>query len=533
MPDTRRVPAEPPLSRASPWRTVILALVVAVAAAGVTTCRFAPRFGLWRGLAIGDDLPWGVRYESELDRAVASLAQLEDPWAPVPNPTHQVIAWRLFFPVVWHHLHFPRSWYLALPQLGCVLALWVVAWLTYQRLGRWWPTWLATALFAALPWFFVSSSWLLHFDSWLVIGLVTAAVTPSRGLLSLACLITPWIDERFVLALPATMAVRAIALRRIEQKQWRELMLDFAVALAASVPYPTIRAVAWLRGDGGPTAYVNDHWNELSTVAWASLGAGLWCGYRFGWLAIGAAIVLVQRYVGWFWALALAILVLGTAFCGLFIAVDISRSSMMISPSFLLAMWLCEEWRLGRFPGRPSGLPAVFAAIFLPAVLLANLTVPAYHVMWKRSWKVEPLWTEIENWINPPPLIVAGQDLVRGRRLARQDKKAEALRCYDTAILHAEGAYPLALIERATLRMQTGNLAGAESDVNEVLRQMPDYPYALLLRAAFRLDRGQGSLATADLRLALAKAPDGWPYREKAQSLLEKATGNTTPRNSP
>src|SRR5262249_50857307 len=99
------------------------------------------------------------------------------------------------------------------------------------------------------------------------------------------------------------------------------------------------------------------------------------------------------------------------------------------------------------------------------------------------------------------------------------------------AILHSEGAYPLALIERANLRIRTRDLIGAESDVNEALRQMPDYPFALLLRAAFRFDRGQASLAAADLRLALEKAPAGWPDRAQAESLLEEATRIDTPRS--
>ncbi|HEY4311401.1 MAG TPA: tetratricopeptide repeat protein [Pirellulales bacterium] len=533
MPDTCRGLAESPVGRASPWRTAILALVVAVAAAGVITCRFAPRFGLWRGLSFGEDLPWGLRHEPELDRALVSLAQLDDPCAPITNPTHQVIAWRLFFPVSWHFFHLPRSWYVALPQIGCVLALWGVAWLTHQRFGRWWPTCLATGLFAALPWFFVSSSWLVHFDSWLTIGLLTAAFAPSRWLLAFACLITPWVDERFVLALPATMAVRAIARRQIEQKQWRELLLDLVVATVASVPYPAIRAVAWLRGDPGSTAYVKDHLSAVRDVAWTSFAKALWSGYRAGWLVIGAAIVLVWRRVGAGWALTFVFLVIGTAVGGLFIAADMSRSLMMSSPAFLLSIWLCEEWRLQTIHKPLPGRPAMLAAMFLPAVVLANLSLPAYHVMWMRSWQVETLATEIKNWIDPPPLLVAGQDLIRGRQFLEQGSTADALRSYDSAILHAEGAYPLALIERANLRIQNGNISGAESDVNDALREVPDYPFALLLRAAFRLDHGQASLAAADLQRALSKAPADWPYREKAQSLLEKATGNRTPQNGP
>lgn len=528
MPDSSRILAASSAGHSSSWRIAILALLVAITTAGITTCRFAPRFGLWRALPIGEDLPWALRHESELDRAIVSLAQLDDPWAPIANPTHQVIGWRLFFPVVWHYSHLERSWFLALPQIGCVLALWLVAWLSYERLGRWWPTWLATALLAALPWFFVSSSWLAHFDSWLVIGLLTAAFVPSRWPLLLVCLVTPWIDERFVLALPATMAVRAAALGRVEQQQWRELRLDLLVALAASVPYPAIRAMAWMRGDAVPMAYMKDHLEFVHTVVWSDFGQGLWSAYRFGWLLIVAAIFLIGRRVGWGWALAFAGLVLGTALGALFIARDVSRSSMMICPSFLLSIWLWDEWRVRAKLDLPSAKLITVAAMVLPMVLLANLTAPAYHVMWKRSWRVETLATEIHNWNHPPPLVLAGQELVRGRNLVRQGDIAEGLKCYDAAIVHADGAYPLALIERANLRIQKGDLTGAESDVNEALRLVPEYPFALLMRAAFRLDRGQTTQAIEDLQLALAKAPAGWPYREQAEALLEKTSNDRT-----
>ena len=33
--------------------------------------------------------------------------------------------------------------------------------IAYERLGSWWSSWMAATLFGALPWFFVSSGWLL------------------------------------------------------------------------------------------------------------------------------------------------------------------------------------------------------------------------------------------------------------------------------------------------------------------------------------------------------------------------------------
>ena len=167
-----------------------------------------------------------------------------------------VIGWRKLFPFIGHYLHMSHGMYLVLPHIGCLLALWFTAALTYRRLGSWWATLVITTIFTALPWFFVSSSWLADFDSWLMLDLLVAAFVPSCAALAAVCLLTPWIDERFLLCLPATMAVRAVALGQIEQRAWGELRGDMVVAIAASLPYPAIRAVSWFAGDANSSTYV-------------------------------------------------------------------------------------------------------------------------------------------------------------------------------------------------------------------------------------------------------------------------------------
>jgi hypothetical protein len=142
---------------ANEWsRRAGIALAVALAAGALVTFCFAPRMVLWQGLPLVNDLPLvhGLRSSSaEFDRAAVALQQLDDPGGPIKNPTHQVIAWRLLFPVIWYFLGLPRWLYLALPHIGCLLSLWLAADLTYQRLGSWWSSWLATTSFAALSWF--------------------------------------------------------------------------------------------------------------------------------------------------------------------------------------------------------------------------------------------------------------------------------------------------------------------------------------------------------------------------------------------
>jgi hypothetical protein len=521
--------------RGSSVRLAVLTLVVAVAAATTVTARFSPRFALWRGLSIAGDLPSPA---AEFDRAVVSLAQLDDPWAPVNHPYHMVVGWRKLFPFVGHYLHLSHGMYLVLPHIGCLFALWLTAALTYRRVGHWFSTFVITATFAALPWFFVSSSWLTHFDSWLMLGLLVAAFVRSRAALTAMCLLMPWIDERFLLCLPATLAVRAVALGQIERRAWAELRGDLVIAIAASVPYPAIRAVSWYFGDPNSSTYVRNHWAELPTVPWYRFVDGFWSGYRVAWLLIAVGTVLAARRVGWRFAAMLALVEFGTAVCGLFIAWDMSRSMMMIAPMLVLSMWLWEEWRGERADASQMSLEPVsgptrelwtfrwrrlLLASFLPAVLVANLIVPAYHMLWATYWPVQPFYIEYGKWHNPPNLFRAAEHLQNARRLKEEHHIDAAIAELNEALQY-EANYPLALIERAVLRTQTGDLAGAEDDCSAAVQSQADYPYAFLLRGALRSLRGERQGAAADFRQALAIAPPNWEFREEATRRLTEVT---------
>ena len=387
------------------WLAAVLCLGVALLSAALVTFCFAPRFYLWRGLEIAEDLPASM---AEFDRAIPTLAQLDDPWAPVNNAIHRVIAWRLLFPVVWHYLHLPRMWFLAMPQIGCLAALWLVAWLTYERLGRWWPAWVATTLFAALPWFFVSSGWLAHFDSWLVIGLLLVAFVPSRVLLILACLLTPWVNARFVLADSgdATGARNRAGQNRARRmasrvtgycrRGCRELSVsgDSRHRLDARRPgVDGLRRVAL----GGSSHDSLDAIRRRAMVGFShrlARGRGRDCACRAPrGVALGAAF---------------AIVVIASALGGLFIAWDMSRTLMIVSPVFLLGMWLWEEIASGQWRWLLSG------------VLVANLLAPAHHVLWSVEWRIAWLPAEIERWRNPPPIFAAVEFMHRAAASERR-----------------------------------------------------------------------------------------------------------------
>ncbi|HVU87373.1 MAG TPA: tetratricopeptide repeat protein [Pirellulales bacterium] len=459
---------------------------------------------------------------ADFSRAAWSLAQLDDPWIPIDDADYMVIRWRLLFPLVWHYLQLPPWLYLAMPHLGCLLVCWLVAWIAHQSLGNWLQTWMATVIFAALPWFFVSTGWLAYFDSWLVAGLLAAVFIPSRYVLGSVCLVVPWIDERFVFALPITMMARAVALWRIEQKQWRSTLLDAAVVILASIPYPTVRAIAWLTGDAQTTSYVQSHWQQIWNVSWRRYARGLWSGYRVAWSMFAAAMWFVGARLGWKWGAAFAFMVIASSIGCLFIAGDMSRSLMIVSPVCLLGVLAWKEcW--------PSTL-----ALALPLVMTGNLLLPAWHVVWTwpASLPIESLPTEIWSWRNPPRFMQAGELANQGKALFDEGKLVEAREKYDEAI-QLDDTIALHYLRRALINMRLNDRGYAAADIEKVLRLDPLYPDALCLRARLRKEQGIKSPSTAeDLRNALRIAPANWAMREEAEQLLVYFTEDAKPTST-
>ncbi|MBI2827626.1 MAG: hypothetical protein HYX69_23365 [Planctomycetia bacterium] len=512
----RDAPARPGLASHVAARS----LVVALAAAALTYFFFAPRFVLFPALETED-----ARYIPEVGRATDVLRLVADPWTPLPaDSIHKVTEWRLFFPVIWHYLGLPRWLLFAVPYVGCALALWLATWLTYARLGNWWQTWMAATLFAALPWFFVSTGWLLFFDSFVTLSQLVVAFVPARWALALACLLTPWIDERFVIALPVCLAVRAVALGYIQGREWRKLAIDVAVVAVASFPYPAIRAAVWLQGDPNSTAYVSVHREGVRKVPLlprlfgkrpepfvTSFTEGLWSGYRAAWVFVAAGVWFTARRLGWAWGAVLGGIAATTVVVGLVIAADMSRMMMMVCPTLLLGVWMWRQMR-------PAGFERA-----LTVVLVANFLLPAAIVVWDLRVPVVYLHAQIAQ-LNSPPFFLTAEGLTeRANQRAAKGEIERATSDYDRAIA-LDPAYVLAYANRGIMRGRTGDSEGALEDLNEAVRLSPNMSDARLVRAKLLLARGQVQPAIADLRAAVQFADAKWPQRAEAERLLEQAT---------
>jgi tetratricopeptide (TPR) repeat protein len=487
------------------WRSIALCLGIAVGASVVSVLAYTPHFYAWR--ALGNYI---VHRAPEYSRANALLLQVQDPWSTRYDPLHHVLAWRMLFPVLWHYTHLPPRAILAMPHVGCVAALWLVAWLTYRSLQRWTPTILGTLLFATLPWFFVSSGWLGYFDSWYVLGLVATAFVPSRWALGIAALLTPWVDERFLLALPVTLFVREASLHRLEERAWRDALYDVVLAIAGAFPYLAARAIFWLQGDADSQTYIQAHALNLPDVVPSRFLAGLWSGYRAGWLLIGLGLWIWARRAGWKWGATLILTVVATAVGGLFIATDMSRTVMMICPTLVWGVWLWEA-------SRPMS-----QAWLLPAVVAANFLLPATHELWFSQFTIGRLPAELANLretslpgLEAANLIVEAESLLaQGQIPAARAKLDEALSIDDT--------YAVAYAHRAAMHINEKDLASAAVDAAEAVRLDPTMPYAYYLRGYISALRGDRAAAYEDLRKAVGYGGPNWNKRNEALRLLEQ-----------
>jgi TPR repeat protein len=226
--------------------------------------------------------------------------------------------------------------------------------------------------------------WLGYFDAWVAVGLLAVAYSPSRAGVVLACLLTPWIDERFVLGLPVALAVRGCRFAPAAFHWWPWFRREAVPPLALVTAYAIIRLQL---GGTGASQTVSQYLHTFvfeRRVASTRLLFGAWEGLRVGWVLVFAAIVGLGAHSSsrppraglWLGVLTL-LAVLG----GLFTAMDLSRSMMLAIPVLPLG-WLhlarTAAWR--RFWG------ATFCAS-------AALALPATHVMSDRLVPVDQLWS--------------------------------------------------------------------------------------------------------------------------------------------
>jgi hypothetical protein len=498
------------------WSGPRVILLSTLGSALLALCFFAPRFWLWR--AAGMPLNELVAIQPELHRAFHALQQLQDPWQRIDDPVNRVIEWRLLWPAIAHALGFSKALYFALPYLGCIAALAGVSTITWRATRDAVPTAAAAVLAATSSWFFVSTGWLAYFDSWLILGLLLASFVRARWVLFATALLTPWVDERFILALPLCLAVRSLGSER-ETARDRTVLIRDAVALVAGIiPYVAVRLGAEIF-DLRATSKIYWAARPLLPAPLIAMMWGLWNGLRLGWVIVSVAAlagIRARRH-----RIAVVVIV-GTLVLNVCVADDISRSASVATPALVAALLLA--WR-----HRPHQMRRA-----LPLLCLGNLVVPAQHVIAAPGTSVAfhcvPILAadaEFERARHPP-------DFANANTYTRRSMDHFQNRNIDRALVAAEIAVRFdpqsakAVANRGIILYVTGKQAEGGAELDCALAASPELYDARMQRAAFRQQAGDLRGALDDVREALRYMPADWPRRNEAQQFERALAARAT-----
>jgi hypothetical protein len=338
-----------------------LALIVAVALC-LSLTAFAPRLWLMRAESPGT-YQW--------DRGTTFVRQSEAPFRRDIEPAMQ---WRLLPPLVAYGLGLGGRPALVLPWIGVIVATAYVAVLFRRRRddARWVGG--GTLLFVTTSAVLVPCHWLGVNDAWVWLGLLAVAFGRASWALPLACLLCPWVDERFIIGFPLAWLVA-----RIDRSEpWCSTGLWHGLWL---LPYLGMRLTLSRIDPSGAAVtqrFATDvfqtciTWLPLAPLAW-------WLGLRAAWVPIALGIRFApatHRTIG---ALTLILTLTATAV----LASDLSRSIAILVPLVLLGCWHIERHDFAAAPRRMLWLGIV------------NLLLPAAHVVHVKIDVISPLPLEL------------------------------------------------------------------------------------------------------------------------------------------
>ncbi len=343
----------------------------------LSVCFFAPRFTVWRVETPGS---------FEWDRGLEFVEQCLAPWVPSNEPALQ---WRYLPPWVAWLTGLRGKSALILPWIGLFAWLATSAALIVRRTGDRVLALAAACLLGTTGGAFTITTWFGMNDGWYLVGLTVLALGRGHWTLILPTLLCPWIDERFILALPLTWLCRRwLAERRMEPVPWflREwLVLGCGIAI-----YGAVRI-----GLSGPSAgkgeleFLRNVSRDVPLFV-TSVPLGWFMGWRAAWFVVLAIPVVAwingQRWVAArFFATTLVTMVVLVI-----VATDLSRSVIALLPLALTAIVAAA----GSIERRQA------ASLALTGLVVLNLFLPYAHITSDNVYLVNSLPSELIRYWN-------------------------------------------------------------------------------------------------------------------------------------
>jgi hypothetical protein len=487
-------------------RETLLRWLLALGVFALLIVFFSPSWGAFRLWARVTEMGGML----EVRRGVSVLEQIAHPGAPIADELHRAIQWRLFFPLVGRAFALPPPLFFSLAHLGTVLALaWIIALLRRAEFSRTDTALVAVALGAG-SWFFTSTGWLGYFDAWLALALLLGAFAQRRWIAWTACLLAPWIDERFIAAAPLAWVCRWIF--RPEKFDLAQDVITPAVLLGA---FLLVRlGLLADRSAAGATAAGYFGGRAVLDAPAARIALGVWEGLRAGWVFVVAAVLALRPRPRPALALALTALLLVAA--GLATAQDYSRSMTMLLPVAVLGALLSRD------------LAARWRPLALRLAAGAALVLPAHHVMNDRVNPIFNLRHELAALDSPPPAAMSELHELRAIHAMERADFATADAALALAIkLAANPASPAR--QRGVLAASQQRWADARTYFSLMAQHDAANPDAWLMCAQASLALGEPAVARTELDRALALAPAEWRTRPDVARFLAKLAAAPRP----
>lgn len=380
----------------SPRKRSLVVLVVGLVAFAVLAVRFSPNWLGYQREHQATRAQVAAAAQPVVDKAFTStvgvergrhvMRQVADLGANITDTNHKIVRWRLLFPALGHFLGLPGEVVLGFAHLGCIVFAIACCAVGFRTGGTRTDAFCLAIVAGASAPFFTSMGWLGYFDIWLALALLAVGFARSRALLLAACALGPWVDERMVVALPLALGVRWAVFDEAASDLGTWIRRDVAPSLLLVLAFAGVRLA--LGGSGGSQTvrrYLEEFVQARSYEPWRILH-GAWEGLRFGWILVGYVAfeglraLRLNRRRGW-QLVGVSVAAAATTAVGLFTALDMSRSMVLVAPVVPLG------WILVR---RTAAWNRFHLA---PVAAAAALLVPAQHVVTRFVIPVDTLWS--------------------------------------------------------------------------------------------------------------------------------------------
>jgi tetratricopeptide (TPR) repeat protein len=355
----------------------------------------------------------------------------------------------------------------------------------------WRLAWGGAIVLGATGWFFVSTGWLGYFDSWLVVSLIVASQCRPRWFLWLACILAPWIDERFIIGLPLIFALRYLKslsanTRAAENPVHDELQTLRVAAMLAAIFVATRLWLAGRWGSLGVLEYLK--MQQTWTTEFGRHLLGMWESLRCGWFFVAVGGVALLRSISNPLRILFLIVVTATIATSLAVANDLSRSMTVLVPLAVEGLIAMRQWHR-------------FATTVICLLFALCLLLPAQHVVTDFTRPIPRLADVYHAWTNPENDLSPKAWVQRAKQLMQENRGNDAARCIDLA-LRLDGKCAAAYDTRGLLSGMKGQWRAASDDFEIACRLSPKV-------ADFHVHRAVGALQLRNyqvFQLALAEA---------------------------